>query len=116
MIRNGKEMSSLSDEKCKGNVEDEKKKKKKSGLQQIRKGKEEKSENGGTEGGLAVTGNKFICKQAMKYDMTKSRRNFASAARLWLLQRQPVAASKCRLVLSSSSLPRQCWQRDGAEH
>lgn len=29
MIRNGKEMSSLSDEKCKGNVEDEKKKKKK---------------------------------------------------------------------------------------
>lgn len=93
-----------------------KKKKKKSGLQQIRKGKEEKSENGGTEGGLAVTGNKFICKQAMKYDMTKSRRNFASAARLWVLQRQPVAASKCRLVLSSSSLPRQCWQRDGAEH
>lgn len=28
-----------------------------------------------------VTGNKFICKKAMKYDMTKSQRNSASAAR-----------------------------------
>ena len=54
---------------------------KKSDLQQIYKGREGKSENSEAEGGLAVTDNKFICKQAMKYDMTKSQRNFASAAR-----------------------------------
>lgn len=61
MIWNEKEMSSLSDEKCKGNVE---------GWGEVicnryAKGGRKKSENSKTEGGLAVTGNKFIYKQAM---------------------------------------------------
>lgn len=53
---------------------------KKSCLQQLFKGGKEKPENSETEGGLAVVDIQFICKQAIKYDMTKSQRNFASTA------------------------------------
>lgn len=69
-----------------------------------KEGRKEKSENSKTGGGLVVTGNKFICKQAMKYDMTKSQRNFASAARpCWQQTR------------AHPPLPQPPWQRDGAE-
>lgn len=67
-------------------------------LQQTFKGRKEKiKKKCRTEGALAVTDSKFICKQAMKYDMTKSWRNFASTARLCLLQRRGVTASTHRL-------------------
>lgn len=70
---------------------------------QREEGKNQKNRR--TEGALAVTDSKFICKQAMKYDMTKSWswKNFASTARLCLLQMRGVTASTYRLDLSFSS-------------
>lgn len=60
-----------------------------------------------------MTDSKFIRKQAMKYDMTKSCRNFASTVWPWLLQMRGVTARMCRLILSSSSLPGWYWHKTG---
>lgn len=81
VIWNEKEISFLSDEKCKGNVEG----KYKLICNKHAKGGGKKSENSETEGREAVTENKFMCKKAMKQNVTKSQRNFSSAVRLLLL-------------------------------
>jgi len=113
VVWNEEDMSSPSDEKCQGNVEWGERKEI---CNRYAKGGRKKQKEMKLKEAWQRQVKKFIYKQTMKYDMTKSQRNFASAAGPWLSQRQEVTASKCGLVLSSSSLPRQRWQRDRAKH